>query len=121
MGSIAHAFYFLADLKGPIRSDPRPPRYFFIDPSIEPDSIEPIQLSDLVFDLLRVQRICRFVDIHQTVGAVFLQRPHPLNLQDSALAQTLLHPDADSTRIELFNVSGEILAFLYFPGLRQPA
>jgi hypothetical protein len=43
MRSLAHAFYFLADLKGPIRSNSRAPCYFLIDPSIQPDSIAPIQ------------------------------------------------------------------------------
>jgi hypothetical protein len=34
MASVAHAFYLLADLKGSIHSNFRPPCYFFIDPSI---------------------------------------------------------------------------------------
>jgi hypothetical protein len=54
IGRIAQAFYLLADLKGPIRSDPRRPRYFFVDPSIQSDSIDPIQFSNLVFDLLGI-------------------------------------------------------------------
>ena len=33
-GSLAHAFYLLADLEKPIRSNSRAPCYFFIDPSI---------------------------------------------------------------------------------------
>jgi hypothetical protein len=32
--SLAHAFYLLPDLEGSIRSNSRPPCYFFIDPSI---------------------------------------------------------------------------------------
>jgi hypothetical protein len=47
-------FYLLTDLKGSIRSVSRPPCYFFIDPSIESNSIDPIQLSNLVFDLLGI-------------------------------------------------------------------
>ena len=56
MGRIAHAFYLLADLKGSIRSDPRRPRYFFIDPSIQSDSIARIQFSNLVFDLFGIHK-----------------------------------------------------------------
>jgi hypothetical protein len=60
MGSLAHAFYFLADLNGPIRSNSRAPCYFFIDPSIQPDSIAPIQFSNLVFDLFGIHKRCRW-------------------------------------------------------------
>jgi hypothetical protein len=66
MGRNAQAFYLLADLKGPIRSDPRRPRYFIIDPSIQSDSIDPIQFSNLVFDLLGIhnsQRLELFVSL----------------------------------------------------------
>jgi hypothetical protein len=34
MGSLAHAFYLLSDLKRPIRSNARRPCYFLSDPSI---------------------------------------------------------------------------------------
>jgi hypothetical protein len=56
MDSVAHAFYSLADLKGPIRSNARATRYFFIDPSIEPYSITRIQFSNLVFDLFGIHK-----------------------------------------------------------------
>jgi hypothetical protein len=54
MGALAHAFYLVADLKGPIRPNFRAPCHFFIDPSIQPDSITRIQLSNLLFDLLGI-------------------------------------------------------------------
>jgi hypothetical protein len=56
MRSLAHAFYFLADSKGPIRSNSRAPCYFFIDPSVQPDSIAPIQFLNLVFDLFGIHK-----------------------------------------------------------------
>jgi hypothetical protein len=56
MGIIAHAFYLLADLKGTVRSNSRAPCYLFIDPSIQPDSIVPIQFSNLVFDLFGIHK-----------------------------------------------------------------
>jgi hypothetical protein len=56
MGGLADAFYLLADLEGPIRSNSRAPCYFFIDPSIEPDSIARIQFSNLVFDLFGIHK-----------------------------------------------------------------
>jgi hypothetical protein len=59
MGTLAHAFYLLADLKGPIRPNFRAPCHFFIDPSIQPDSITRIQLSNLLFDLLGIHESSR--------------------------------------------------------------
>jgi hypothetical protein len=56
MGGLADAIYLLADLEGPIRSNSRAPCYFFIDPSIEPDSIARIQFSNLVFDLFGIHK-----------------------------------------------------------------
>jgi hypothetical protein len=53
---LANPFYLLADLKGSIRSNPRPPCYFVIDPSIEPNSIELIQFPNLVFDLFGIHK-----------------------------------------------------------------
>jgi hypothetical protein len=56
MGGFADAFDLLADLEGSVASNSRAPCYFFIDPSIQPDSIAQIQFSNLVFDLFGIHK-----------------------------------------------------------------
>ena len=53
-GNLANPFDLLPDLTRPIRSDPAITCHFLIDPAIDSNFIDPVQLSNLIFDLFGI-------------------------------------------------------------------